>query len=258
MPRISLRYDRPEFEEKVGIFLASLQILPKNKNLYTLAFIHRSVLNEAHTWYNDSNERIEFLGDAVLELVITEKLFSDFPEKSEGEMTDIRSALVRGRNLALIAREIGCSDVIQLSRGESMANGQENPYILANTLEAIIGAIYLDHGFLEAKKFILQHVYITLDHILDEGLFVDPKSHLQEVTQAIWWITPTYTVSAEEGQDHNKIYVVIATLGNTTLGEGKWSSKKKSEQDAAENAIAQRKIWESKISLPKKSIPLHL
>lgn len=118
--------------------------------------------------------------------MITEKLFSNFPEKSEGEMTDIRSALVRGRNLALIAREIGCSDVIQLSRGESMANGQENPYILANTLEAIIGAIYLDHGFLEAKKFILQHVYITLDHILDEGLFVDPKSHLQEVTQAIW------------------------------------------------------------------------
>ncbi len=116
MPRISLRYDRPEFEEKVGILLASLQILPKNPDIYVLAFIHRSVLNEAHSGYASSNERIEFLGDAVLELVITEKLFSDFPFKSEGEMTDIRSALVRGRNLAVIAHEIGCSDAIQLSR----------------------------------------------------------------------------------------------------------------------------------------------
>ena len=116
MPRISLRYDRPEFEEKVGILLASLQILPKNPDIYVLAFIHRSVLNEAHSGYASSNERIEFLGDAVLELVITEKLFSDFPLKSEGEMTDIRSALVRGRNLAVIAHQIGCSDAIQLSR----------------------------------------------------------------------------------------------------------------------------------------------
>lgn len=106
MPRTSLRYDRPEFEEKVGILLASLQILPKKKNFYILACIHRSVLNEAHIGYTESNERLEYLGDAVLELAVTERLYHDYAEKSEGELTDIRSALVRGRNLALVAKKL--------------------------------------------------------------------------------------------------------------------------------------------------------
>lgn len=134
----------------------------------------------------------------MLEVSVTEALFHQFPEKPEGELTDIRSALVRGRNLAQIAATLGFSSAIQLSRGESLALGQENPYILANTLEAIIGAIYLDQGFDVARAFIARHVYSTLPRILAEGLFVDPKSHLQEVTQAIWGITPTYTVAEEE------------------------------------------------------------
>lgn len=113
-------------------------------------------------------------------------------------MTDIRSALVRGRNLAQIAAKLGFSSAIQLSRGESLALGHENPYILANTLEAIIGAIYLEQGFDVARAFIAKHIYSTLPRILAEGLFVDPKSHLQEVTQAIWGITPTYSVAEEE------------------------------------------------------------
>ena len=121
MPRTSLRYDRPEFGEKVGSLLSSLQILPRDKNFYYLACIHRSVLNESGFGYHESNERLEYLGDAVLELVITEALFYEFPKKSEGELTDIRSALVRGRNLALIAEALGFSGAIQLSRGESIA-----------------------------------------------------------------------------------------------------------------------------------------
>ncbi|GAB0175155.1 MAG: ribonuclease III [Candidatus Altimarinota bacterium] len=254
MSRPSLRYERGEFEAKVGSLLSSLQILPKNSELYILACIHRSVLNEAHMGYSESNERLEFLGDAVLEVSVTEALFHEFPEKPEGELTDIRSALVRGRNLAQIAAKLGFSSAIQLSRGESLALGHENPYILANTLEAIIGAIYLEQGFDVARAFIAKHIYSTLPRILAEGLFVDPKSHLQEVTQAIWGITPTYSVAEEEGADHNKLYKISVTLDSIELGVGKGTSKKKGEQDAAENAIANRSSWEKKITLPKKVI----
>lgn len=255
MPRSPLRYEREEFEAKVGALLSSLQILPKKPDLYILACIHRSVLNEAHTGYTESNERLEYLGDAVLELTITEALFHAFPEKTEWELTDIRSALVRWRNLAEIARWLHFADVIQLSRGESLALGQENPYILANTLEAMIGAIYLDHGFASAKIFILEHVYSTLEKILTESLYVDPKSHLQEYTQAIWGITPTYKVANESWADHNKVYTIQAILGDTLLWEGKGSSKKKWEQDAAENAIKLKSHWEFIIPLPRKVAP---
>lgn len=168
MPRTSLRYDRVEFGTKVSELLTSLQILPKENDIYMLACIHRSVLNESAQGYTESNERLEYLGDAVLELAITEALFHRFGEKPEGELTDIRSALVRGRNLAQIALRLGFSQAIQLSRGESIAGGQDNPYILANAFEAMVGALYLDQGFDEAKKFILKHVFSTLDYILEK------------------------------------------------------------------------------------------
>jgi ribonuclease III len=232
--------------------LASLQILPKNPDLYTLACVHRSVLNEVTDGYSESNERLEYLGDAVLELVITEALFHDFPEKPEWELTDIRSALVRGRNLAQIAHRLHFSHAIQVSRGEYNAHGHENPYILANTLEAIIGALYLDQGFERAREFILTHVYSTLSHILEQSLFVDPKSALQELTQDIWGTIPTYSVIDEIGADHNKQYIVTASLYDIELGRGKWSSKKKWEQDAAENALGQRSEWDKKLESRKK------
>lgn len=186
MARTSLRFDRDVFESKVESLLTSLQIQPKDISLYILACVHRSVLNESQTGYSESNERLEYLGDAVLELSVTRALFFHFPEKPEGELTDIRSALVRGRNLAEIAKRLTITEVIQLSRGESLAAGHENAYILANTLEALIGALYLDHGFEMADAFIQKHIFSTLDHILENGLFVDPKSYLQEITQAIW------------------------------------------------------------------------
>lgn len=252
MPRTPLRYEREEFEEKVGSLLSSLQILPKNKAIYTLACVHRSVLNEAHKGYEESNERLEYLGDAVLELTITEALFYEFREKTEWELTDIRSALVRGRNLAQVAWALNFSSAIQLSRGESLALGQDNPYILANTLEAMIGALYVDQWFEVAKEWILIHIYSTLPRILEKSLYVDPKSYLQEYTQAIWGITPTYSVVSEEWADHDKVYVIIASLGDILLGQGKGSSKKKGEQDAAENAVSRKWEWENEITLPKK------
>ncbi|MBC7498449.1 ribonuclease III [Candidatus Gracilibacteria bacterium] len=247
MSRISIRFARPEFESQVSQLLASLQILPKNPDLYTLACVHRSVLNEVTDGYSESNERLEYLGDAVLELVITEALFHEFPAKPEGELTDIRSALVRGRNLAQIAHRLHFAHAIQVSRGEYNARGHENPYILANTLEAIIGALYLDHGFERASEFILQHVYSTLPHILEQSLFIDPKSALQELTQEVWGITPIYQVIEEIGADHNKVYLISVSLHSVELGQGRGSSKKKGEQDAAENALGKKGEWESKI-----------
>lgn len=254
MTKSSLRFDRVEFEKRVQNFLEKTEIPYKNFDIYLLAFVHKSVLNESAEFYHESNERLEFLGDAVLELIITEKLFRDFPEKTEGMLTDIRSAVVRGRNLANIALTLGMSDAIQLSRGEYRVSGHENPYILANTLEAIIGAMYTDLGFEVAKGFILTHVYATLSNILEQGLYVDPKSYLQEISQEIWGTLPVYEVHHEEGQDHNKKYHIRVMLGDTLLGEGVGTSKKKGEQDAAENAIARRKTWEATISLPKKYI----
>jgi ribonuclease-3 len=253
MPRISLRFDRKEFEAKVESLLSSLQILPKNISHFHLAFVHRSVLNEANQGYDVSNERLEYLGDAILELVITEALYHEFEFKNEWELTDIRSALVRGRNLASIASSLNFASAIQLSRGESIAWGHENPYILANTFEALIGALYLDQWMAVTRDFLLRHVYTTLPTILEKALYVDPKSFLQEFTQGIWWVTPDYTVVDEVGEDHNKQYIVAVSLDNRELGRGKWSSKKKSEQDAAENALTKKHGWEGEITLSRKT-----
>ena len=248
----SLRYTSEEYEEKQKLFLASLHVPVRDPSLYHLSGIHRSVLNLNLAGYTVSNERLEFLWDAILEFVITKRLFHDFPDYAEWKMTDIRSALVRWRNLALIAKWLHMSDIIQLSRGELLAEWQDNPYILANTFEAFLGALYLDLGFDFVEKFILDHVYSTLDHILDQGLYVDPKSFLQEFTQAKWGQTPLYRLEGESWQDHNKIYAVSVSLDTVVLGFGSGSSKKKAEQEAAENAIAQKSTWENAIALDLK------
>lgn len=226
MAKTSLRYTKSEFEANVKNFLQKISLTPNNFDPYFLAFVHKSVLNETE-FYAESNERLEFLGDAILELTITEKLFHDFPTKPEGELTDIRSAIVRGRNLASVAKNLGFSDVIQLSRGEFRVSGHENPYILANAVEAFIGALYLDFGFEMAKNWILEHIYSMLDEILERGLYVDPKSYLQEITQEVWGVLPEYSVAYENGQDHNKTYIIAVKLGEVLLGEGKGTSKKK-------------------------------
>lgn len=237
------------FEEKIGSFVSSLEIPYKDISLYCLAFIHRSVLNENIIHSKESNERLEFLGDAVLELLTTELLFHTFSEKPEGELTDIRSALVRGKNLASIGLSIGLQNHVLVSKGESLAWGNTNPYIIANTFEAFLWALYLDLGYADAKKFIEKYVFSTLDEILEKQLYVDPKSYLQEIAQAKYLTTPTYIVLKESGSDHEKTYQVAACIGQTQVGTGTGSSKKKAQQEAAENALSLQKNWEKTIKV---------
>lgn len=201
-------------------------------------------MNENIIHTPESNERLEFLGDAVLELISTELLFHAYPGKPEGELTDIRSALVRGKNLASVGLRLGLQDYVLVSKGELLAGGNTNPYIVANTFEAFLGALYLDLGYAEAKKFVETYVYSTLSEILEKQLYVDPKSYLQEISQAKYSTTPTYEVLAESGSDHSKSYTVGAYIGTTQVGTGMGSSKKKAQQEAAENAISTQKIWE--------------
>ncbi|MDP2103434.1 MAG: ribonuclease III [Candidatus Gracilibacteria bacterium] len=235
------------FEEKIETFVSSLEIPFTDITHYCLAFVHRSVLNENIIRVSESNERLEFLGDAVLELITTELLFHAFPDKPEGELTDIRSALVRGKNLAAIGLTLGLPEYILLSKGEELAGGSTNPYIVANTFEAFLGALYLDLGYTHAKAFVGKYVLTTLPDILSLQLHVDPKSHLQEISQARYSTTPTYEVISESGSDHSKSYTVSAAIGLVQVGTGSGTSKKKAQQEAAENALSRQKIWEKEL-----------
>lgn len=236
-----------EFEEKIESFVSSLEIPYRTISHYCLAFVHRSVLNEHIIRVSESNERLEFLGDAVLELVTTELLFHAFPDKPEGELTDIRSALVRGKNLAAIGLSLGLPDHILLSKGELLAGGNTNPYIVANTFEAFLGALYLDLGYIHAKAFVEKYVFVTLPDILSLQLHIDPKSHLQEISQARYNTTPVYEVINESGSDHSKSYTVSVKIGQVKIGEGIGTSKKKAQQEAAENALSVKNIWEKEL-----------
>lgn len=237
----SNRFDLVAFGEKVEELLVSLEIPYQDVSNYLIAFYHRSVLNELSL--PESNERVEYLGDAVLELIATEYLFKAFPEHDEGKLTDLRSSLVRGRNLADIALRLGLQDIILLSRGETQAGGNQNPYILANTFESLLGVIYLELGFEVARTFVHDHVISTLPSILESDLHIDPKSNLQEIIQAKYFVTPTYDTLSETGADHDKIYTIGVYLNEIQIGQGTGTSKKKAQSAAAENALSQKSIW---------------
>jgi len=236
-------FDHKDFEQKVEQLLSFLQIPYKNTSLYIQAFIHKSILNEKSTSFSQSNERLEFFGDAILELVITEMLFFKYPDKEEWELTDIRSAVVRGKNLANISKNLSFNDYIILSRWENIAWWNENPYILANTLEAFLWAIYIDLGYEIVKEFIDKNVFSTLVGILDQSLHIDPKSKLQEIIQSKYNITPWYTVLEETWLDHDKNYRIWVYLDDKLIWEWDGSSKKKAQKNAAENALFQIDIW---------------
>ncbi|MDD2515713.1 MAG: ribonuclease III [Candidatus Gracilibacteria bacterium] len=238
-----MKLDNKVYEEKIEKLLNSIEIPFKNIGHYCLAFVHRSVLNENIGDFKESNERLEFLGDAILELVITEMLFKKFPDYTEGQLTDIRSAVVRGQNLAKIASELGFFNYLVLSKGEVLAGGNENPYILANTLEAFLGAIYIDLGIDYSRIFIEKYVFSTLEEILEKKLYVDAKSYFQEISQEKLGTTPTYEVLRDFGEDHDKTYIIGAFVGDKQVGTGEGSSKKKAQQKAAENAIEKLDEW---------------
>jgi ribonuclease-3 len=226
-----------DFENKISINF-------KNKDLLTQVFVHRSYLNENPSFKLDHNERLEFLGDAVLELVVTEYLYKKMPNP-EGELTNLRSALVKGQMLSDIAQSLKIGDFLMLSKGESKSEGKARQIILANTFEALVGAIYLDQGYEASEKFIKAHLLGRLPEIIDQKLYLDPKSHLQEAAQANLGITPTYKVVAESGPDHNKQFIVGCYLNDKEIAEGKGSSKQTAESDAAAEAL---KNLESELS----------
>jgi len=214
-----------------------LNINFKDKKLLTQAFVHRSYLNENPDIDMGHNERLEFLGDAVLELIVTKYLYNSFPDKPEGELTNWRAALVNAKMLSKIAEQIGLNDFLLLSRGESKEGGKARQYILANTFEALIGSIYLDLGYDTADKFINNHLIIHLQEIIENKLYKDAKSHFQEQAQDKVGITPEYKVLKEWGPDHKKKFTVGVFLGNENVAEGEGFSKQEAEEQAAENAL---------------------
>jgi ribonuclease III len=209
----------------------------KDKELLKKALTHRSYVNENPKDAEVHNERLEFLGDAVLELVVTEYLYAKFPEKPEGELTSLRAALVNAVILGDITNELGVNDFLLLSRGEAKDVGRARLTILANAFEAIVGAIYLDQGYLSSQSFIERVVLNHIDEVLEKKLYRDAKSLFQEEAQEKEGTTPTYKVLGESGPDHDKHFVVGVFLGEHMVAQGEGISKQTAQQVAAENAL---------------------
>ncbi|MEK7598989.1 MAG: ribonuclease III [Patescibacteria group bacterium] len=223
------------FEKKIDYFFSDKKLLKE-------AFTHRSYLNENPSGGGSHNERLEFLGDAVLELIATEFLFKKFKEMPEGELTLLRSALVNANMLSTVASELEINDFLFLSRGEAKDVGRARAFILANAFEAIIGALYLDGGYAAAEKFITKYLLIRIDEVLEKRLFHDAKSLFQEKAQEFAGITPAYRVLKEWGPDHDKHFVVGVYLGEELVASGEGPSKQIAEQNAAEAGL-KSKSW---------------
>lgn len=220
--------------EKIGVTFSNIHLLQE-------ALTHRSYLNEHRSYEFDHNERLEFLGDAVLELAVTEYLFTHF-SNPEGELTSWRASLVCGETLSRIARDMGIEPFILMSRGEAKDTGRARQYLLANAMEAIIGALYLDLGYSGAKDFIVSHILSHLDEILEKKLYLDPKSHFQEKAQEKVGITPSYREHSEEGPDHKKHFVVGVYLGAEMVAQGSGNSKQEAQREAARKGL-EAKGW---------------
>ncbi|MBI2514905.1 ribonuclease III [Candidatus Wolfebacteria bacterium] len=216
----------------------NLGIVFENKTLLKEALTHRSYLNENSSWGILHNERLEFLGDAVLELAVTENLFSRFPKYAEGQLTSIRAALVNYQMMAKVAREIDLENFVLMSRGEAKDVGRAREVILANAMEALIGAVYLDHGYEAAQKMVEKIVLApNLEVVMKNHLYKDPKSELQEIVQEKHRITPIYQIIEEWGPDHKKIFRSGVLMGEKLLAEGEGYSKQEAETEAARNAL---------------------
>lgn len=207
-----------------------------NLDLLITAFTHRSYLNEHKKSASEHNERLEFLGDAVLELTVTEHLYANFSEP-EGILTNWRSSLVRTESIGAAAARLGYEDLLRLSRGEKRGTERARAQILANTFEAVLGALYLDKGYDVARDFVEKNILSTFDEILKTGSWMDPKSRLQEVIQSTDGVTPTYRVLSEEGPDHEKIFTVGVFVNDKKIGEGTGPSKQNAQVSAAQTAL---------------------
>lgn len=213
----------------------------RNKDLLTQAFTHRSYLNENPNFKLEHNERLEFLGDAVIELIVTSRLYREYPEKTEGELTNWRAALVNAKMMTSVAEELGFNDFLLLSRGEEKELGKARAYILANTFEALLGALYLDSGYEPCDEFIKKYLFKNLANIIKDGSYKDSKSKFQEQSQEKVSITPSYKVLKESGPDHEKKFIVGVFLGDELVAEGEGLSKQEAEEAAAELALEVKK-----------------
>lgn len=218
-------------------FEKNTKVIFKDKNLLKQAFIHRSYINENPGSNLSHNERLEFLGDAVLELIVTDFLYKKYPNYTEGELTAIRSALVNAIIISEVALKIGINDYLLLSKGEAKDNGKARQYILANTYEAYIGAVYLDQGYNAVNKFVTASLLPHTEEIVAKKLWRDAKSLVQEKAQEFVGVTPAYKVLHESGPDHDKHFTVGILFGSDLIAEGKGKSKQEAEQKAAEMAL---------------------
>lgn len=219
------------------VFEKSVDITFKNKDLIKQAFTHRSYLNEHRNPGMAHNERLEFLGDAVLELVVTRFLYAKFPDHDEGDLTAYRSALVNTYTLSEASTKLDMNAFLLLSKGEAKDTGRARQFILANVFEAFIGALYLDQGYDAAEKFVGNHIFSLIDDIVSQKKFIDSKSKFQEAAQEHAGITPVYKLVREVGPDHNKVFVVAVFVSDTSIAEGEGKSKQEAEQAAALKAI---------------------
>lgn len=213
-----------------------LHVTFNDTNLLLTAFTHRSYVNEHKKTVKEHNERLEFLGDAVLELVVTEYLYSNYDDP-EGVLTNWRSSLVRTESISAAASRYGFEPLLRLSRGEKRGTDRARAQILANSYEAVVGALYLDQGYEAAKRFITESILSTFEEILASGSWMDPKSHLQELAQSAEAATPVYKVMQEEGPDHDKTFTVGVFVNNKLRGQGVGPSKQAAQQKAAEAAL---------------------
>lgn len=218
-----------ELQKTIGITFTRIELLEQ-------AFVHRSHLNESKQ-HKESNERLEFLGDAVLSFITSKYLYSTYPQYPEGTLTNIRSTLVKTKSLGLVAADLKLGDLLLLSKGEESSGGRINESLLADSFEALLGAIFLDQGIEAATQFLVKHLLYKTEAIITNKSYVDFKSLLQELTQEKIKISPLYRVTKSEGPDHNKTFWVEVSSGEKVLGSGIGKSKQEAEQQAAQNAL---------------------
>ena len=218
-----------DLSKKININFNDISLLKR-------ALTHRSYLNENRD-VDKNNERLEFLGDAVLELIISQYLYNKYPDRPEGDLTSFRSAIVRTESLADASRELNYGKYLRLAKGEEESGGRDKDYILANTFEAVLGAIYIDQGYQKCKDLVERVLITKIDNIVKNRLDIDSKTKIQEIAQEKYKLTPTYEVVKESGPDHNKEFIVAVKIGEKVIGKGKGSSKQRAEESAAKKGL---------------------